>query len=280
MIEVNQEKPDNSRVIYRAFKIQTMLSVIIITKNEEQKIRACLESVWWADEIVVVDSGSTDNTVRICQEFTDVVVQSGWSGFGAQKNKALAMAKHEWVLSLDADERVGENLRAEIISVIKNPCSKAAWNVPRKSRYCGRVMNHCGWYPDYVLRLFKKDSARFSDDLVHEKVIAQRPVGKLRNPITHHAVDNLEQSIEKMNLYSTLAAQDKFNKGEKSSLCKACLRGIWTFVRIYLFRLGFLDGAQGLMLSLANAQGTYYKYAKLTRLHRDAEQSAACSRKL
>ncbi len=242
-----------------------MLSVIIITRNEEQKIRDCLDSVAWADEIIVVDSGSTDATTNICREYTDKVFYQEWKGFGPQKNHALGLASHEWILSLDADERVTEPLKQEIIEALGESRSSlfCAYDLPRRSRFCGRYMKYCGWYPDYVLRLFRKENSKFTDDLVHERVVTDGKKGVFKHPILHLSVDSLDQAIEKMNLYSTVAAKEKFERGESASLLKAILRGGWTFFRVYLLKLGFLDGRQGFMLSIANAGGTYYKYAKL-----------------
>ncbi len=249
-----------------------MLSAIIVTKDEEHNIRDCLDSLRWVDEIVVVDSGSTDNTINICKEYTEIVIESSWSGFGKQKNKALSLAKGDWVLSLDADERVSVNLKSEIMGILKLEDSEAAYKIPRESQFCGRVMKYSGWYPDYVLRLFKNGCANFSDDLVHEKVITKYNVGTLNNPIAHYPVNNLEQSIGKMNFYSTLSAQAKYDKGERASIYKACFRGFWTFLNVYFFRLGILDGSQGLMLSIANAEGTYYKYLKLAQMNLDIQR--------
>ncbi|HID81951.1 MAG TPA: glycosyltransferase family 2 protein [Chromatiales bacterium] len=240
-----------------------MLSVIIITKNEEKKIRDCLESVKWADEIVVVDAGSEDRTVQICKEYATIVVTEKWTGFGPQKNKALALAKGDWILSIDADERITDELQDEILQTVAHPADHNAFEIPRHSNYCGRFMKYSGWYPDYVLRLFKKDSGKFSDDLVHEKVVVAGKTGKLATPIRHYSFDNLDQVIQKMNDYSSLSAENMHLNGKSASLGKAVGRGFWTFFRTYILRLGFLDGKEGLMLAISNAEGTYYKYAKL-----------------
>ena len=251
-----------------------MLSVIIITKNEAAKIRDCLESVAWADEIVVVDSGSSDETISICREYTNHVVHHDWPGFGPQKNYALSLASNDWVLSLDADERIPEALAAEIKEKLQSASqSDIAFYIPRRSSFCGRFMRFCGWYPDYVLRLFRRGSASFSDDLVHEKVLSNGPCGYLKEPMLHLSVDNLDQAINKMNLYSTIAANEKFERGQRSTLLTAISRGGWTFFRVYFLRLGILDGRQGFMLSVANAGGTYYKYAKLAELASSAPTS-------
>jgi glycosyltransferase involved in cell wall biosynthesis len=246
------------------------LSVIIITRDEEKNIKDCLESLTWADEIIVVDSGSSDDTIEICKSYTDNVTLSDWSGFGRQKNKALDLATSEWVLSIDADERVNPALQREIKSRIADANAADAFYIPRRSSYCGRMMRHSGWYPDYVLRLFRRQQGRFSDDLVHEKVLTSAKVEKLANPLMHYPMDTFEQAIDKMNLYSTLAARDQFDAGKNSSLFKAMSRGLWTFIRVYFLKRGFLDGPQGFMLAISNAGGTYYKYVKLARLIRIA----------
>ena len=250
-----------------------MLSVIIITKNESANIRRCLESVRWAEEIVVVDSGSEDDTAEICRQYTDKVSFSAWSGFGRQKNKALDLAEGEWILSIDADEQISDDLRTEIQKITNDPGSADAWLIPRKSSYCGRFMNHSGWSPDYVLRLFRRGKGRFSDDLVHERIQLADGVAtpqKTRGKMLHFPMPTFEQAIEKMNLYSTLSAQDKFDRGERGSLIKAISRSVWTFIRVYFLRRGFLDGRHGFMLAVSNAGGAYYKYVKLAHLHERA----------
>jgi glycosyltransferase involved in cell wall biosynthesis len=242
------------------------LSVVIITKNEEASIRRCLESVKWADEIVVLDSGSTDATVRICREYTQHVHETDWPGFGPQKNRALTLATGDWVLSLDADEWVTPDLRDEILNAISRPDGALAFRVPRLSSFCGRFMRHSGWWPDYVTRLFRRGAARFSDDAVHERVIAEGKTGTLRTPIMHETFVDLDELLQKMNNYSSLAAQEMGHGGRKAGLAGAVLRGLWAFIRTYILRGGFLDGREGFMLAVATAEGTYYRYAKLMLL--------------
>lgn len=252
-----------------------MLSVIIITKNESRNIRRCLQSVEWADEIIVVDSGSEDDTLSICEEFNCRIQSSTWAGFGPQKNKALELARCDWVLSIDADEEVSPELRREIEQTIVDQSDNTAWEISRKSSYCGKILNYSGWNPDFVLRLFKRQTGKFSDDLVHERIVLHDPdvnVSKLKAPLFHYPMPGFEQAIDKMNLYSSLSAQDKFNKGEKSSLLKAVSRGLWTFFRVFILYRGFLDGRHGFMLAISNAGGTYYKYVKLAHLHDSAQK--------
>lgn len=242
------------------------LSVIIITKNEGLNIRACLESVAWADEIIVVDSGSTDDTVTISREFTPHVYIHDWPGFGAQKNRALNYASKDWVLSLDADERVTPELRRDIEAVLKG-ANAIAYRIPRLSNYCGRFMHHSGWYPDHVTRLFLRGKAHFSDDLVHERLLVEGSTAQLDGMLLHYAFDNLEEVLHKVNQYSSAGAQMMQRRGRRVTLTGAVLRGLWSFVRTYFLRAGFLDGREGFMLAVSNAEGTYYRYLKLMLLN-------------
>jgi glycosyltransferase involved in cell wall biosynthesis len=248
------------------------LSVIIIAKNAEATIRRCLESVAWADEIVVVEHGSADRTADICRESGAKVHKTAdWLGFGPQKNRALDLARGDWVLSLDADEWVTPELRAEIARAIAAPGGNAAFRFPRRSSFCGRFMRHSGWWPDYVTRLFRRETARFSDALVHEKLIVNGAVGTLAQPILHESVTELDQMLVKMNAYSTASAAMLHARGRTASLATALWHGGWTFFRTYVLRAGFLDGREGLMLAIANAEGSYYRYLKLMLL---AEKSS------
>ena len=243
------------------------LSVTIITKNEEAAIVACLESIAWADEIIVVDSGSTDKTIEICKAHgANVHSSREWPGFGPQKNLALSLASHDWVLSIDADERVSSNLRDEIQQVLSLNLQNTAFRIPRSSSYCGQFMHHSGWFPDYVLRLFPRLTAKFSDDIVHEHVIFNGEVRTLKNPILHISYTNLEEVLDKTNRYSSDGAQMFAERGKKSSLSKAVLHGLWAFFRTYVLRLGFLDGRMGFILAVSNAETTYYRYLKLAFL--------------
>ena len=239
-----------------------MLSVIIITKNEAGHIGRCLESVAWADEIIVLDSGSEDETVSICQQYTDKVYVTDWPGFGIQKQRALDKARGDWVLSIDADEFVTEQLRLEIEQAIDQNKFQA-YEIPRLSSYCGRQMRHGGWWPDYVLRLFRRQNGRFKNVLVHEKIILDGLVGQLSTPILHESFVSLEEVLYKINSYSSLNAKMLNERGVRSSLSKAILKALWNFFRTYILKLSILDGPQGLMLAISNAEGTYYKYTKL-----------------
>lgn len=242
-----------------------MLSVIIITKNESSHIGRCLESVKWADEIIIVDSGSADDTVAICRQYTDQVYETDWPGFGIQKQRALDKARGDWVLSIDADEMVSAELRQEIEQAIKAE-TKVGWEIPRLSSYCGREIRHGGWWPDYVLRLFRRQSGHFTDAVVHERIIVQGDIGQLASPLLHDAFVNLDEVLHKVNSYSTLGAQKLYQTGVRSSLSKAIFKAMWTFFRTYCLKAAILDGRQGLMLAISNAEGAYYKYAKLLEL--------------
>jgi len=242
-----------------------MLSVIIITKNESAHIGFCLQSVLWADEIIVLDSGSDDDTVEICKQYTDNVFVTDWPGFGIQKQRALDKARGDWVLSIDADEVVTTELRIEIENALRQEQFNG-FDIPRLSSYCGKQIRHGGWWPDYVLRLFRRNVGYFTESLVHERIVVQGEIGKLTPPLLHDAFVNLNEVLHKVNYYSSLGAELLYQKGVQSSISKAILKALWTFIRTYWFKAAFLDGRQGLMLSISNAEGTYYKYVKLLEL--------------
>ena len=250
------------------------LSVIVITRNEQANLDACLSSVSEiANEIVIVDSLSTDETLSIANAYNAVISSpTDWPGFGAQKNRALDLATQDWVLSIDADERLSKELRDEIRSVLSHPASDC-YDIPRRSFYCGRLINHSGWNPDYVTRLFKRGAARFSDHLVHERLITKTPPRKLNSPMFHYSVINFSQVLNKIDRYSTDSAQQAFLSGKKSSVLNAVFHGLWSFIRTYIFKLGFLDGSHGLALSISNAQGSYYRYLKLWLLNQKADRA-------
>lgn len=241
------------------------LSVVLITKNEAENIRACLESVRWADEIIVVDSGSTDGTVEICREFTPHVHLHDWPGFGRQKNRALDYATQDWVFSIDADERVTPELRAQLERAMAE-ARYDGYYLPRFSQFCGTFIRHCGWYPDYVLRLFKRGKGRFSEDLVHESVRIDGSTGKLSSPLLHYSYRTVDDVERKVQHYSDSAAKQMYVAGKETSGLDAPLRGGWAFVRTYVLRLGVLDGAAGLSIARMNARTTYLKYKKLRDL--------------
>ena len=242
------------------------LSVIIISRNEAANICDCIASVFWADEIIVVDSGSTDDTVSLARGLgAQVYEYADWPGFGPQKNRALDYASKDWVLSLDADERVTPELRIEMEQAMREAQAEGYY-CPRLSQFCGKFVRHSGWYPDYVLRLFKRGMGRFSDSLVHECVLLTGRTAKLNSPLLHYSyltIDDVERKVEH---YSTAAAQQMFQSGKRSSLMNAILSGGWAFVRTYVIRLGVLDGSAGWSIARMNARTTYLKYRKLSAL--------------
>jgi glycosyltransferase involved in cell wall biosynthesis len=252
------------------------LSVIIITSNEEANLGDCLASLeGLAQEVVIVDSKSTDGTIRIAQSYGAVISQSDdWPGFGPQKNRALDLATSQWILSLDADERLTPALRSEILTVIQKNEQIDCYSIPRLSWYCGRFIQHAGWRPDNVTRLFRRGAARFSNDLVHERLITTGGVAKLKNHMLHLSFMNYSQVLQKLDRYSTASAQQAFAKGQTSSLSKAIFHGMWAFFRTYIVRAGILDGVQGYTLAVSNAQGTYYRYIKLWHLNQVAKEEA------
>jgi glycosyltransferase involved in cell wall biosynthesis len=238
------------------------LSVAIIAFNEETNLAACLRSVAWADEIVLVDGGSGDRTCAIAQEHGARVLQApDWQGFGAQKNRAVDACTGDWILALDADERVEEPLRAEIQQVLAQP-GFDVYAMPRRSTYCGRFIRHSGWWPDHVTRLFRRGTARYSDARVHERLLTQRPVGKLRAPLVHFSFRSMDQVLDKMNRYSSESARMLVERGRTPGLASAVGHGLAAFLRTYVIRLGFLDGRYGFMLAVSNAEGSYYRYVK------------------
>jgi len=250
------------------------LSVILITRNEEANLDDCLASLEGiAQQIVVVDTNSKDRTLEIAKNYGATLAQPlDWPGFGPQKNRALDLATSDWVLSLDADERLTPALKSEILTAVNHSAHVDCFAIPRLSWYCGRFIRHSGWSPDYVDRLFKRGTARFSDDLVHERLIPNGQVAKLNNPMLHYSFMNYSQVLQKLDRYSTASAEQAFAKGKTSSPLKAALHGIWAFIRTYIIRAGFLDGAQGFALAISNGQGTYYRYIKLWQLNQDASK--------
>ncbi|WP_292938130.1 glycosyltransferase family 2 protein [Noviherbaspirillum sp.] len=251
---------------------RTLLSVILITKNEEANIQACLDSVDFANEIIVVDSGSTDKTVDIARKAGAIVIQTpDWPGFGPQKSRALAAATGEWVLSIDADERITPELAAEIRKTIQNPAADA-YDISRRSWYCGRFIEHAGWTPDYVTRLFRRGKARFSDNIVHERLIADGPVKRLNGLMLHYSFLDFSQVLQKVDSYSTLSARQAYANGRRATVLDAVLHGFWAFIRTYFLRLGLLDGAHGLALAVSNAEGSYYRYLKIWQLEQAAKK--------
>jgi glycosyltransferase involved in cell wall biosynthesis len=237
------------------------LSAIIIAKNEARNIGVCLDSLAFCDERIVVDGGSDDGTPEIARAKGARVATAAWRGFGAQKNFALSLAGGDWVLSIDADERVTPALAHAIEDAIGRG-GVDGYETPRRSSFLGREMRHSGWWPDYVLRLFRRGRARFTEDLVHERVVCDGPVGRLSEALLHYPVIGLEDVVGRVDRYSTAGAEMLLASGRRVSFGSGIAHGLWSFLRAYVWRLGFLDGREGFLLAVANAEGTYYRYMK------------------
>jgi glycosyltransferase involved in cell wall biosynthesis len=245
------------------------LSLIVITKNEEAAIARCLRSANFADEIVVLDHASSDKTAEIARALgARVIVTADWPGFGPQKNRALGHATGEWVLSLDADEWLEPALAAEIVAAIARADAADGYEIPRRSRFCGKIVRHGDWRGDRVLRLFRKGRGRFSGDHVHERVIVEGRIARLVCPLDHESITDPADAAAKIDRYATAAAAQLAAEGKTSSLAKAALRGWAAFLRGYIFRLGFLDGLTGLRVADYNRRYTYEKWARLAELAR------------
>jgi glycosyltransferase involved in cell wall biosynthesis len=247
------------------------ISIIIITRNEAANLEDCLRSVSFASEVVVLDGGSSDRTQEIALHMgARFEVGAEWGGFGLQKNRALALATSDWVLSIDADERVTPELREEILGAVASPYADA-YAVPRLSWFCGRFMRHSGWYPDYVVRLFRRGTAKFCGSVVHERLVTNGSVAKLRSPLLHYSYRNFSQVLAKLQIYSSGAVEELAAAGKRPRFGSGLVHGLWAFVRTYLLRLGFLDGRLGFALAFFNAETTYYKYIKFWhQAHRSA----------
>jgi glycosyltransferase involved in cell wall biosynthesis len=253
------------------------VSVTIITHNEEDNIEACLRSVAWADEIVVVDSGSTDRTVEICRRFTDKIYFNTWEGMKEQKNFAVGKTTHPWILSIDADERVTEELRAFTLTELEHPAFDG-YRFRRMNFFLGRWLRHGGWYPDHVLRLFRKDTSYFDGINPHDRVIVKTGnVATTSLHLEHFTYKSLAQYILKQNLYSSISAAEKFKTGKfvRMGVTRAVLKTIWKFVETYILKAGFLDGFYGFVVSAGATYATFWKYAKI----RELIDKAAAARK-
>lgn len=237
------------------------LSAIIITRNEADNIAACLESVAFCDERIVVDCGSSDDTCTIAARAGARVEVHAFEGFGPQKNFALSLATGDWVLSIDADERVSPALAAEIRAAIAAP-GVDGYELRRVSKFLGREMGRSGLFPDHILRLFRPGRARFTDQPVHERVVCEGKVARLSAPLTHDSVPRLEDALARVDQYSSAGAAMLIESGRRVSFLSGISHGLWTFFRVYVLRLGFLDGREGFLQAVANAEGSYYRYMK------------------
>lgn len=242
------------------------VTATVITLNEAANLRAALESLSWADEIIVVDSQSTDSTVAIAREFTDQVFVREWPGYVEQKNFAAAQASHDWIFSLDADERVTPALAGEITALATNAPAAPGYRVPRVTFHLGRWIRSTDWYPDYQLRFYDRRRARWTGRLVHESVKADGPVIDLRGELQHYAYRDLAHHVQTMDRYTSLAARQMFADGRRAGWFDLAVHPPAAFLRNYLLRGGFRDGVPGLIVSAMNARYVGLKFAKLWEL--------------
>ncbi len=239
-----------------------MLTVIIITKNEESNIRRCLESVRFADEIILVDSGSTDNTIAIAQEYTENIYQTDWQGYGIQKQRALSVATGKWVLNLDADESVSNELREEILERISDD-SADAFRIPIQMFFYGQFLKYSA-SPKRHIRLFRRANSNYSNDIIHEKILVapNARIGKLKNAIKHHSYKDITHVLYKLNKYSSYSAKIRIESQKKSGFIRTLISTGWMFGRCFILQRGFMDGKLGFLFALFSAQGTFYRGIK------------------
>ena len=246
------------------------VTAVVISFNEGDRIASCLESVRWADEIVVVDSGSTDETREIARNYTAKVFEIPWKGFGPQKQAAVDRASHDRIFSLDCDERATPELAVEIKEILRAGNIPPAFSVPRRTFLGNKEIRRSGWYPDRTVRLFDRRHARFSDSAVHERVLVSGETGRLEHPILHFSFGGISDILSKMNRYTDLSAKQMFESGRRCGISDYTLRPFLAFARSYLFRLGFLDGVEGLEIAVSGGLHVFAKYIKL----RELEQSS------
>ena len=251
------------------------ITVYIIDYNEVEKVTATIESARWADEIVLVDSWSSDGTPELATSLGARVVQVDFKGFGDLRNQAIAACSHEWIFSLDADERCTEEVGIEIRHLMSDPNSTDVYRVPRRNFFMGRWIKHSGWYPNYRQpQLFRKGQMSYDQKAVHEGYLlnTSKPVGHLKNAIWQFPFKNMSEVMHKANRYSTLGAQRIAER--RLSMGTALSHGIWAFVKHYLFKLGFLDGWAGFVIALQSFEGTFYRYVKAIEIQMGAQWQA------
>jgi len=243
------------------------LSVVLITQNAAGQLAECLASVAFADEVVVVDSGSTDSTAAVAEKFGARVVTKEWLGFGRQKQFAVEQAANDWVLCLDADERVSPELAASLVREMEAPTAPV-YRMPRRNRFLGRWLRHGEGYPDLSARLFDRRQARWSDDVVHEKVLYTATPGMLQGDLLHESAENIGQYLEKQNRYTMLAAAELHRRGQHAGVVELLFSPLMRFLKFYVMRFGFLDGLPGLVHIAIGCMNSFMKYAKLVELRR------------
>jgi glycosyltransferase involved in cell wall biosynthesis len=244
------------------------LSVVLVTQNAAAQLSECLASVAFADEVVVVDSGSSDGTAEVAEHYGARVLSKEWMGFGRQKQFAVEQAAHDWVLCLDADERVSRELAASLVRALNAPAAPV-YRMARRNRFLGRWLRHGEGYPDWSARLFDRRRARWSEDAVHERVVGG-PVGTLAGDLMHESAADLGRYLEKQNRYTSLAAEELHRQGRSAGIADLALSPLARFVKFYLLRLGFLDGLPGLVHISIGCMNSFMKYAKLMELRRES----------
>lgn len=245
------------------------ISAVVITKNEEKNIRRCLDSLGFADEIIIVDSGSGDKTREICMEYENVKWhETKWLGFGPTKKYAVGLAENDWIFSIDADEEVTKDLEFKIKSVANGDNIENAYYILRKTTYLGKIINYCGWQNDYILRLFNRKFGDFNENMVHEFVEHNGKIIKIKEILLHYSYPTIKSHVDKINFYTDIAAREKVEKGKKSSIFSGVMHGGFRFLNMYIFNLGFLCGKEGFVLCMISSFGVGLKYFKIWSLSR------------
>jgi glycosyltransferase involved in cell wall biosynthesis len=244
------------------------ISIVLIARNEAHRLADCLDKLSWADEIVLVDSGSTDATREIARRYTDRVFELPWRGFGLQKRAAVELAQHDMVLNVDCDEHVSPELAQELLALLEGPPTHAAYSIPLKTFIGSKQIRYSGWYPDRKIRLFDRTRAHFSESPVHERVVVPSDaVGACNGHILHYSFAGMSDLLAKLNRYTDIAAQEMYSRGKRVTVFSVTIRPLWAFFRTYVLYRGFLDGFEGLEVAMANAVTVFFKYAKLRELY-------------
>jgi glycosyltransferase involved in cell wall biosynthesis len=238
-----------------------------MVKNEEHNIRRCLESVKWADEIIVLDTGSTDKTMDIAKEYTPKVFSGDWKGYGKSKQEVVNLASNDWILSVDADEEITTSLSAKIQRTLSHPDGYDGFDIKLESQYLGKWIRHSGWNHEYHLRLFNKNQGHFDDKLVHESLILNGIKGRINIPILHYPYPDLGVCLEKMTRYADYWAEEHYSPNKKAHIHDAVFHSVSKFIQMYFFQLGILDGRIGLILALNSSYSVFLKHIKLWEKH-------------
>ena len=249
------------------------LSAVLITKNEERNVERCLSSLMFCDEIIVVDSFSTDKTIEIAKKYTEKVYQHSWEGYAAQKNFAISLSKNNWILSIDADEEVPAELQKELIELFQKEPDNSAYLIGRRTIHSGKWIKHGGWYPNRLVRLFDKRQGTWQGGAVHEFWSTKGPVSQMHNDLLHYSFLNISDQVERNNRYSTLGAQVLHDQDAEFSVFKLVTKPIFKFIETYFLKRGFFDGYLGFIISVSAAYSVFLKWAKLWELLRDEKKN-------